>query len=306
MNIDTTPTPVPNHVNGKSGSHRGKRGAHDEHGPSTRVLHAGASHNNPHHSLTPPIIQTATYTFEDTADLIGYLDERMFTDEIQRYDYGRYGNPTVHAVEKRLAALDNADEAVLLSSGMAAITISLLILLSTGDHLIVTDDSYHRTRSFTNRFLRRFGVECTTVPAGDMLKLEDAIQPNTRLILSETPTNPFLRCLDLAALVDIAKRHGVRTMIDSTFATPLNLHPLDYGIDLVVHSVTKYLAGHNHLMAGVIAGKGGITTPLRDGQSNFGAMADPTTAFNIDRGLQTLDLRIERQNTNGLAVAQFL
>ncbi len=143
MNIDTIPTPVPNHVNGKSGSHRGKRGAHDEHGPSTRVLHAGASHNNPHHSLTPPIIQTATYTFEDTADLIGYLDERMFADEILRHDYGRYGNPTVQAVEKRLAALENADEAVLLSSGMAAITISLLILLSTGDQRCANDDRQH-------------------------------------------------------------------------------------------------------------------------------------------------------------------
>ena len=139
-----------------------------------------------------------------------------------------------------------------------------------------------------------------------MAPLEAAIRPNTRLILSETPTNPFLRCIDLEALADIARRHGALTLIDSTFATPLNMRPLDYGIDLVMHSATKYLAGHNDLLAGVITGRSELTTILRESQSMFGAVVDPTTAYNIGRGLQTLGLRVERQNANGMAVAAFL
>lgn len=304
MTIDTRHTLSLLNSNGKT------QPSHEEPmrqpGYSTQALHAGAGKAHAYHSLTPPIVQTATYTFAGTGDLIDFMNERMFADEVTRQEYGRYGNPTVRVVEARLAALDHGDDAILVSSGMAAITTSLLILLSAGDHLVVTDDSYHRTRIFVNRFLHRFGVECTTVPAGNLDQLEAAIQPNTRLILSETPTNPFLRCLDLEALAGIARRHKVRTLIDSTFATPLNLRPLDYGIDLVVHSVTKYLAGHNHVMAGVIIGKGGITAPLRESQSMLGAIVDPTTAFTIDRGLQTLGLRVERQNANGLAIARFL
>lgn len=275
-------------------------------GPSTQALHAGASRDHAYHSLTPPIVQTATYTFADTADLIEFMDERMFVEKPVRQDYGRYGNPTVAAVEARLAALEGGDDAILLSSGMAAITTALLILLSAGDHLIITSDSYHRTRTFANRILHRFGITATTVAPGDLAAIEANIHPNTRLILSETPTNPFLRCIDLAALAAIGHRHNVRTLIDSTFATPLNQRPLDFGIDLVIHSVTKYLAGHNDLMAGVIVGKGGITVPLREGQSMFGAVVDPTTAFHIGRGLQTLGLRVARQNANGLAIAHYL
>lgn len=277
-----------------------------EPGLSTRALHAGVQRDPFHHSLTPPIVQTSAYAFTHTAAAVDFMDERMRTGKRSRQEYGRYGNPTVQAVEQRLAALDHGEDAILVSSGMAAITTSLLILLSAGDHLIVTDDSYHKTRVFVNTFLRRFGVECSTVPADDLAGLEAAIRPNTHLILSETPTNPFLRCIDLEALADIARRRGVLTLIDSTFATPLNMRPLDYGIDLVMHSATKYLAGHNDLMAGVITGRSELTTILRESQSMFGAVVDPTTAYNIARGLQTLGLRVERQNASGLAVATFL
>lgn len=275
-------------------------------GPSTRALHAGAGRGHPHHSLTPPIVQSATYTFADTADLIQFMDERMFVERPTRQEYGRYGNPTVRGVEARLAALEAGEDAILVSSGMAAITTSLLILLSPGDHLIMTADSYSRTRIFVQRFLRRFHITATATPPGDLGQIEAAIRPETRLILSETPTNPFLRCLDLEGLVAIARRHGLRTLIDSTFATPLNLRPLAYGVDLVVHSVTKYLAGHNDLLAGVIIGQGGVTPALREAQSLLGAVIDPGVAFQIGRGLQTLGLRVTRQNENGLAVARFL
>ena len=277
-----------------------------ESGLSTQALHAGVQRDRAFHSLTTPIVQTSAYAFSDTAEVIDFMEERMRTGVRHRQEYGRYGNPTVRAVEQRLAALDGGEDAMLVSSGMAAVTTALLILLSAGDHLIVTDDSYHKTRVFVNTFLSRFGVECTTVSAGDLAGLEAAVQPNTRLILSETPTNPFLRCIDLEALADIARHHGVLTLIDSTFATPLNMHALEFGIDLVTHSVTKYLGGHNDLLAGVATGSQEHIDQLRDSQAMFGAVVDPTTAYNIGRGLQTLGLRVERQNASGMAIAKYL
>lgn len=277
-----------------------------ESGLSTRAMHTGARRDATVHSLTPPIVQTSAYSFENTEAVIDYMEARKGWDEPLREQYGRYSNPTAGAVEKRLAALEGGDDAILVSSGMAAITTSLLILLSNGDHLVMTDDCYNRTRRFVNTFLNRYDVKVSIVPAADLTRLEAAVRPNTRLILSESPTNPFLRCLDLEALADIGQRHGVRTLIDSTFATPLNLRPLDYGIDIVVHSVTKYLAGHNDLLAGVIIGSREISAALRESQGTLGAVVDPSVAFNINRGLQTLGLRVERQNANGLAVAQHL
>jgi len=272
-------------------------------GPSTRVLHEGVRENNGYHSLTPPIIQSAAYTFRDTDDLVAHKSEG---DARSRQEYGRYGNPTVRAVEERLAALEGGEDALLLSSGMAAITIPLLLLLQAGDHLIVGDDTYHRTRVFVNDFLQRYGVTATTTPAGDLAAIEAAIRPNTRLILAETPTNPFLRCVDLAGLAKIARPRGILTLIDSTFATPLNQQPLGLGIDLVIHSVTKYLAGHNDLLAGAIIGSAELIERLRESHALFGAVVDPATAYQINRGLQTLGLRVERQNVSGLAVARFL
>jgi cystathionine gamma-synthase len=170
----------------------------------------------------------------------------------------------------------------------------------------LTNECYHSTLSFCEKFLPRYGIECTLVPYGDYNALEDAIRPNTKLILSESPTNPFMHCLDLPRLVAIAQRHRLKTIIDATFATPLNLRPLDYGVDLVIHSVTKYLAGHNDLMAGVVVGAYQQLTPLRQMQALLGNLIAPHTAYLILRGLKTLALRVERQNANGLAVARFL
>ena len=275
-------------------------------GPSTLSVHGGEARAKAFHSITTPIVQASTYTFRDTAALVEYMEERMFWDEPQRDEYGRYGNPTVRAVEARLAALENGDDALLTPSGMSAITGTLLVFLSAGSHLVCTIDCYRRTRDFIQSILTRYGVEATIVPAADLQAIEDAIRPNTRLIFSESPTNPFMRCLDLEGLADIGRRRGVRTAIDSTFATPLNLRPLDYGIDLVIHSVTKYLAGHNDVLAGVVIGKNGLTTPLRQMHGILGSVIDPQTAWLVGRGLKTLGLRVERQNANGLAVARFL
>lgn len=272
----------------------------------TRAVHAGEPRHNPYGSVTTPIVQAATYAFPNTDALERFMEERMFWEAPEHQEYGRYGNPTVRAVEAKLAALDEGEDAVLLSAGMAAITLSLLILLHPGDHLVLTADAYRRTRIFCNTFLRRWGVEVTVVPPADYEAMAAAIRPQTRYILSETPTNPFLRVLDLERLVELAQARGVRTIIDSTFATPYNLRPLAYGVDLVIHSVTKYLAGHNDLLAGVIVGRNGLTVPLREAQAMFGAVVDPSAAYLVLRGLKTLGLRIQHQNQSALAIARFL
>ncbi len=230
----------------------------------------------------------------------------MFWEEPEREEYGRYGNPTIRAVEAKLAALEGAQDAMLVSSGMAAVTSTLMLLLNQGDHLILTNDCYLSTLEFCSKFLVRYGVEATVVPCGDYGALEAAIRPNTRLIFSESPTNPFMRCLDFARLVEIARRHKVKTVVDTTFATPINLRALDYGIDIVIHSVTKYLAGHNDVMAGAIVGSYDEITPLRKAQALLGCISDPHAAYLILRGLKTLDLRVQRHNANGMAVARFL
>ena len=276
-------------------------------GPFTRAVHAGARRDNPYHSLIQPIVQTATFTFEDTAALKAFMQAQLLGTETGRTEYARYGSPTIAAVEARLAALEGAERALLFSSGMAAITTVLLTLLSSGSHLVMTDDCYRRTRQFSLSFLKRLGITCSLVPSGDFAALEAAIRPGqTRLLVSESPSNPYLRCLDLERFVDIARRNRVKTLVDATFATPLNLRPLDYGVDLVVHSATKYLAGHNDLLAGVLAGGAGLLSGFQAALGVLGAVPDAETATRLDRGLKTLALRLAQQNQSGQAVAEFL
>jgi cystathionine gamma-synthase len=172
--------------------------------------------------------------------------------------------------------------------------------------MVITDDCYRRTRQFVTQFLKRHGVEATQVPAGDYTALEAAIRPNTRLIFSESPTNPRLRVADLPPVLDIARRHGLRTIIDSTFATPINQRPLEFGADIVIHSATKYLGGHNDLLAGVVVGSKETIAELRETQALVGAICDPNTAYLLLRGLKTLKLRVTHQNEAGLKLAHFL
>ncbi|GAB4535000.1 MAG: PLP-dependent aspartate aminotransferase family protein [Anaerolineales bacterium] len=274
-------------------------------GISTCAVHGGRK-ENPYHAIATPIVQTATYRFRDTADLCNLMEAKLWGQAEGRTEYGRYGNPTVSAVEQRLAALENAGDAILFSSGMAAITTVLLAMLSSGTHVVITNDAYRRTRQFCTTFLKRLGVECTVVPMGDYEALETAIQPNTRLLISESPTNPYLRVLDLERFADIARRHHVKSLVDATFATPFNVQPLAYGVDLVVHSATKYLAGHNDLLSGVVAGEAGLLQGLRGALGVLGAVAAPQEAFLLERGIKTLGLRVQRQNQNGEAIARFL
>ena len=223
-----------------------------------------------------------------------------------RVDYGRYGNPTVEAVEAKIAQREGGEAAVLFSSGMAAITTSLLSLLSAGQHLIVTEEAYRRTREFCLSFLRRYGIECSVVPASDVAAVEAAMQPNTKVLFTESPTNPYLRIVDLPSLVKVASRNGVTTMVDSTLATPVNQRPLEFGVDLVVHSATKYLGGHNDLLAGVVVGSPSLVALVRQNLWVCGAISDPQTAYLLHRGLKTLALRVRQQNETAQRVAGFL
>lgn len=276
-------------------------------GKSTRAVHAGTKRRKAHNSLTTPIYQTATYTFEDTADLCDFMDQKIWGDGIEREEYGRYGNPTVWAVEERLAALDNAEDAALYSSGMAAITSLLLTVLKAGQHVVMTDDCYRRTRQFCQTVLKKFGIETSVVPMGDYEALEAAIiKGKTRFIISETPTNPYLRVADLSRIVEIAKANKCLTMIDTTFATPINLRPAEYGIDFVLHSATKYIGGHNDVLGGVITGKADKIKLLKDARGIFGNVVDPQAAFLLERGIKTLGIRVKQQNETTLKVAQYL
>jgi cystathionine gamma-synthase len=280
-------------------------------GTATQAVHGRLEKRraNAHHALTTPIVQTATYTFNDTADLCAFMEAKMWGRAGEfgdRGEYGRYDSPTVRGVERRIAALEEAEDALLFPSGMAAVTNVLLSILPAGSHVIFTDDCYRKTRQFCQTFLGRLGIASTQVPMGDYAALEAEIRPETRLIISESPTNPYLRVVDLERLAVIARRHRVKTIIDATFATTINQKPHTWGVDLVLHSATKYLSGHNDVMAGVVAGEAGLIHALRQAQGVLGGVLDPHAAFLIERGLKTLALRVRQQNETAQAVAEFL
>lgn len=267
----------------------------------TLAVLGGEPRSYAYDALTAPIVQTATYSFADTAELRAYFDGHK-----DREEYGRYGNPSVRLVETKLAALEGVEDAVAFSSGMAAVTSTILALVKSGSHVVLFSDCYRRTRQFVTTFLDRFGVESTLVPPGDLEALRAAIRPETRIVVSEAPTNPYQNVVDLDGLAKICREHRVKSMIDSTFATPINLRPADHGIDLVVHSATKYLAGHNDVLGGVVAGSAALVSLVRDLRHVFGAVLDPHAAYLIHRGMKTLAIRVRQQNESALAVARFL
>jgi cystathionine gamma-synthase len=269
----------------------------------TLAVRGGEPRRKSHDSPTTPIVCAATYAFADTDELSKY-----FRGEIARDEYGRYGNPTVRAAEEKLSALEDSETAALFPSGMAAVTTTLLQLLKSGDHVVLTADGYRRTRQFVTGFLSRLGVEATLVEPGNESALHDALRPGrTRVILAESPTNPYLRVPDLAVFARARDAcPGAVLIIDATFATPINHRPLDDGADLVIHSATKYLAGHNDLLAGAICGPARLVDPIRDLRGILGCVSDPHSAFLLVRGLKTLPLRVERQNRTALEIARFL
>lgn len=276
-------------------------------GASTRAVHGGAKRDKGFHAMTTPIVQTATYAFDNTAKVIEFLDKKVYGGELDREEYARYGNPSVWSLERRIANLEGAEDAVVYPSGMSAATSLFLTVLRPGSHIVMTDDCYRRTRQFCETTLKKFGIETSIVPMGDCDALEAAIVPRkTRFIFTETPTNPYLRVADLSRVAELGKKHRAMTLLDTTFATPVNLRPLEFGIDFVMHSATKYFGGHNDVLAGVIAGASARIRALKEARGIFGNVIDPHQAFLVERGLKTLALRVRHQNASALSVARFL
>ncbi|HUT86525.1 MAG TPA: aminotransferase class I/II-fold pyridoxal phosphate-dependent enzyme [Candidatus Heimdallarchaeota archaeon] len=273
---------------------------------STRAVHAGEEKRKPNGAITTPIVQTSTYTFENTAEILDYMRRKAANDPENREEYGRYSNPTQTVAERKIALLEGGEQALLFASGMCAITTTILTLLSAGEHVVMVRNCYRRTRDFALNFLPRWGIEVSLVPAEKPAELASAIRPHTRLIFAETPTNPYLRVMDLPRMIELAKQHSIMTAIDSTFATPINLRPLEFGLDLVIHSATKYLGGHNDLLAGAVVGTSETLTKIKEARGVLGGISSPHDAYLLLRGMKTLELRVRHQNESALQVAQFL
>lgn len=269
----------------------------------TTSVHGGEPRRHPYGALAAPIVQTATYTFADTAELVAFFEGRSDRTE----EYGRYGNPTVRLIEEKIAALEGAEDGLAFGSGMAAVTTAILALVQSGSHVVLFSDCYRRTRQFVTLFLDRFGVSSTLIPPADVDALESAIVPGkTKLVVSEAPTNPYQTVPDLERMVALCKQHRIKTMIDSTFATPVNMRPCEHGVDLVVHSATKYLGGHNDVLGGLLAGKAGLVSLARDLRHVLGGIMDPHAAYLVHRGIKTLAVRVEQQNRSSMKMATAL
>ncbi len=266
--------------------------------PETESVHGGKHLEKRNAPMAQPIYQTSTFQVTDSEQQLRATGTDMF--------YTRYGNPTHTAVESAIAELEGADAALLFASGMCAITTSILSLVKNGNHIVAQRDIYGGVTKFLSTWLPKLGIETTFVDTVDYEQHARAIRPNTKLLYLESPTNPTLRVVDLRKAVALARQHQLITMIDSTFATPINQRPTEFGIDVVLHAGTKYLGGHTDLICGVAAGRQDLIDKIHETRTTLGGVMDPHAAFLLLRGIKTLALRVERQNESALRVAEFL
>jgi cystathionine gamma-synthase len=266
--------------------------------PETAAVHGAADLEKKNGPVGTPIYQTSTFEVTDN-------DEQQRVTTTDRY-YTRWGNPTNTVAEQTVAAIEGVEAALTFASGMGAITTTILALLKAGDHIVAQRDVYGGVTKFFSEWLPRVGIETTFVDTNDYEQQARAIRANTRMLYLESPTNPSLRVVDLKRAAGLARERGLISMIDSTFATPINQHPAEYGIDLVMHSGTKYLSGHADLTCGVVAGSQELMNRIWETRTTLGNCMDPHAAWMMIRGLKTLAVRVERQNENALRVAEFL
>ena len=274
--------------------------ANGRRGPQTELIHAARPLNRTR-AVTPPIWQTTTFR----ADSSAHFAEIASAVRPAEY-YTRYGNPTHHEVEHTVAALEGAGAALVTGSGMAAIFAATMCLLRQGDHVVAQRNLYAGTSTLFEELLPRYGISCTFVDPLEPANFEAALRPETKLIYAETPANPLMQLTDLRAVAETGKRRGVTTMVDNTFATPINQRPVELGIDVVVHSATKYLGGHHDLTAGVVVGASAFVERAWKFTLVAGGVLSPFDGWLLLRGLRTLGLRAERHNQNALALARFL
>lgn len=260
----------------------------------TKLIHSGEPDPRIYGAVCIPIFQSAMFE---------YAGETSYHD----LKYIRLNNTPNHlALHQKLAALENGESALVAGSGMAAISTSLLTLLSCGDHLLVQDCLYGGTHDFITHDFRSFGISYTFIDGDDPDSWKSHLKPNTRAVYVEAMTNPLLQVADLKAIVQFAKSHGLTSLIDNTFASPINFRPLDLGFDLSLHSGTKYLNGHSDIVAGAVIGRVDLIERITHRLNHLGGTLDPHAAFLLHRGMKTMALRVTYQNQSALRVAQFL
>jgi len=266
--------------------------------PETAAVRGASDLEKRNGPVAPEIYQTSTFEVTDN-------EEQIRVTTTDRY-YTRWGNPTITLAEQTVAALESTEAALVFASGMGAITTTILSLLKAGDHVVAQRDLYGGVAKFFAEWLPKLGIETTLVDTTEYEQHAQAIRPNTRLLYLESPTNPALRIVDMKKTALLATQHGLISMIDSTFGTPINQHPVEYGIDLVMHSGTKYLSGHADLTCGVVCGRRELIEEIGETRKTLGNCMDPHAAWLLIRGLKTLAVRVARQNENALRVAEFL
>jgi cystathionine beta-lyase/cystathionine gamma-synthase len=267
----------------------------------TDLIHAGRLAAEPIDSLTPPIFETSTFRFENAAELIAYNERRS-----SKYLYSRYGNPTIVSVEQQLAALDGAEAALLFPSGQAATTTILMAHTRAGDEIVCCAAIYGGTLHLLNDLLTRFGLTVRFESFEAFQRPDTIIGERTRVVWFESPTNPTLRCLDVRAVASACRARRVLSVLDNTFASPVNQQPLALGVDLAMQSATKYLNGHSDVTGGVVTGPSALVAPIETARRMLGTVHDPLPAYALGRGLKTLGLRVARQNATAQAIAGFL
>lgn len=262
----------------------------------------GEERENYFNAVSPPIIQTSNFTFKTVSDF-----RQALNNEFEGMIYSRGNNPTLTILRKKLAALDGAEEALVFSSGVAAISVPILALLQQGDHAVVVENPYSWTIKLFNNLLPKFGISATFVDGSEVQNIENAIQPNTKLIYLESPNTFSYELQDLAAIANLAKAKGIFTMIDNSYCGPLHQQPIQLGIDLVAQSATKYLGGHSDVVAGVLTGSKKLLSQIFDNEfMNIGPALSPHSAWLLIRGLRTLPLRMQRSFETAKIVTSWL
>ena len=268
---------------------------------ATDLIHRTAPSTGDVEPLTTPIYETTTFVFDDAAQVKAFNDGTS-----SRYLYSRYGNPTVTAVEQTVGALEGTERALLFASGMAATSTALLATLKAGDEIVCSAAIYGGTLHLLADLFPRLGITVRFVSLDDLRDPAALLGERTKIVWFESPINPTLRCVDIAAVAAACRGRGVISIVDNTFASPINQQPIALGVDLVMHSVTKYLNGHSDVTAGAIAGPDALVAPIDKARRMLGGVIDPQAAYAIGRGLKTLPVRMERHNANALAVARWL
>jgi cystathionine beta-lyase/cystathionine gamma-synthase len=269
--------------------------------PATEMIHAASGADDVAAPLTVPIYETTTFLFDSAQEVLDYNEGRS-----AKFLYSRYANPTIVAAERTIAVLEAAERSVLFSSGQAAVTNVLLATLSAGDELVCSAAIYGGTFHLIADLLPRFGIRSRFVSLDELREPARILTPATRLVWFESPINPTLRCVDVAAIAAACRARGVTSVIDNTFASPVNQQPLTLGVDLVMESATKYLNGHSDVTAGVVSGSNAMLAPIDKARRLLGGILDPYPAYALIRGLKTLAVRVARHNATALAVAEWL